>query len=77
MKKILILFIGCMILSSCYSNGTEPVNSDGISRDDLFAKRFTYDGHVYVEFKDEGLYGHGFTHDPECLLQDIDSIIKK
>ena len=76
MKKILFLFIGCMVLSGCYSNDTEHVNSDGISRD-LFAKRFTYDGHVYIEFKDGGLYGHGFTHDPKCLLQDIDSIIKK
>lgn len=74
MKKILFLFIVCLFLSSCVTDGTKSLNDKGI-KGGIYVKEIKYDGHSYIEFKDNGTYGQGWVHNPECLKKDIDSLL--
>lgn len=78
MKKILFLFITILILVSCNNSGVKTATDvNGGIRGSVIAKEFSYNGHNYIEFKDVSMYGQGFVHDPNCLKNDIDSLINK
>lgn len=74
MKKLIILFITVICLSSCIDPDTEHVKSSGLFSGYIYGNKFAFEGHTYIEFKDNDLYGHGFVHDPDCLLKDLDSL---
>ena len=65
MKKFLFIFTILFCLFSCHNDGTINTDIDGIISN-IEVKEFTYANHSYIEFKDRGLYGHGFEHNPEC-----------
>ena len=67
MKKILFILISiCLFTSCCYNEGTKKVSTvEGIGGE-IYVKEFTYKGHTYIEFKDKGLDGQGYVHDPDC-----------
>ena len=72
MKKLFIFLFSILILSSCRNDGTQKVTDDnGGITGGIIAKEFDFKGHYYIEFKDYGISGHGFVHDPECLKKDL------
>ena len=66
MIKTLFVFISCLLLVSCYTNGTKPVNNDNGIGGEVYVKEITYKNHSYLEFKDNGVYGQGWVHNPDC-----------
>ena len=70
------MFIGCLMLTSCFTEGTKQIdnNVNGLCGN-VYVKEITYNGHSYIEFKDNGTYGQGWVHNPECLKKDIDSLL--
>ena len=66
MNKLLIL-LGLCLLASCTNPGTKKLDnvSTGIFGSVLI-KEIKYKNHNYIEFKDEGTYGQGWVHDPDC-----------
>lgn len=66
MKKILFIFISCLLLVSCYTDGTKPLNNDKGIGGEVYVKEITYKNHSYLEFKDNGVYGQGWVHNPDC-----------
>lgn len=74
MKKLIILFITIIILSGCIDPDTKHVKSSGLTGGVVYGNKFTFEGHTYIEFKDNDIYGQGFVHDPDCLLKDLDSL---
>jgi hypothetical protein len=67
-KNILLLFI-CICFISCYNSGTEHITKDnsteGISGE-VVVKEIIYKDHSYLEFRDRGLHGQGWVHNPDC-----------
>lgn len=66
MIKTLFVFISCLLLASCYTNETKPVNNDKGLCGEIYVKEITYKNHSYLEFKDNGIYGQGWVHNPDC-----------
>ena len=67
MKRLFIFLFSVLVLTSCLNEGTERVtNYNGGVAGSIVAREFEYKGHQYIEFKDEGIYGQGFVHNPEC-----------
>lgn len=66
MIKTLFVFISCLLLVSCYTDGTKPVNNDKGIGGEVYVKEITYKSHSYLEFKDKGVYGQGWVHNPDC-----------
>ena len=66
MIKTLFIFINCLLLVSCYTNGTKPLNNDEGIGGEVYVKEITYKNHSYLEFKDSGIYGQGWVHNPDC-----------
>lgn len=62
MKHLLILFSLALAVmaTSCFGPEWEQ------SGEDFFVREFTYNGHNYIEFKDNAMYGQGYVHDPDC-----------
>ena len=73
---ILFLFIGSLLFlfTGCYKDGTEHIGVEGI-RSEVLVKEINYKGHSYIEFKEEGTYGQGWVHNPECLKNDIGELL--
>lgn len=67
MKKLFVFLFGLFVFTSCFNDGTKEVteNNGGIGGR-IYGKKFMFEGHRYIEFKDNGLYGHGYVHDPKC-----------
>lgn len=65
MKKIFICLFCSIFLVSCFTDGTEKTSSDGIGGS-VYVKEFIYNNHSYLEFKDGGVYGQGWVHNPDC-----------
>ena len=67
MKKILFILLTMVCLCSCYNEGTTKVGnkSTGIYGR-IVVKEINYKNHSYLEFKDEGLKGQGWVHNPDC-----------
>lgn len=70
MKRIVCLTTFVTILLGCTNKGTKIIEgcgdtSQGI-RGYVSVKEIVYNNHRYLEFKDEGMYGQGWVHDPEC-----------
>lgn len=67
MKKLIIATIALIALCSCEPDtGTIIRTNDGPS---LYARKFEYDGHRYIEFaRPLEIYDHytGYVHDPDC-----------
>lgn len=76
MKKI-FSFVICVLLTSCYTDGTDKVNNATGIGGEIYVKEFFYKNHSYLEIKDKSLYGHGFVHNPECMIKDIDSLMTR
>lgn len=75
MKNFLSLCFCVLLLSSCYSEGTSKVKSNIGIGGNVYVKEVTFHGHSYLEFKDNGITGHGWLHNPDCLIKDIDSLM--
>lgn len=60
MKRILFILAIAVMVSSCFGPEWEP------SGEDFFVRKFIYNGHSYIEFKDNSMYGQGYVHDPDC-----------
>lgn len=60
MKRILFILAIAVMATSCFNPEWEQ------SSKDLFVRKFTYNGHNYIEFKDNTMYGQGYVHDPDC-----------
>lgn len=75
MKNFLSLCFCVLLLSSCYSEGTNKIKSNIGIGGNVYVKEVTFNGHSYLEFKDNGVTGHGWEHNPVCLLKDIDSLM--
>ena len=66
MIKTLFVFISCLLLVSCYTDGTKPLNNDKEIGGEVYVKEITYKNHSYLEFKDNSGYGQGWVHNPDC-----------
>ena len=66
MIKTLFVFISCLLLISCYTKGTKPVNNDKGIGGEVYVKEITYKNHSYLEFRDNGIHGQGWVHNPDC-----------
>lgn len=66
MKKILLIFISCLVLTGCFTDGTKPLNNDKGIGGEVYIKEIIYKNHSYLEFKDNGIYGQGWVHNPDC-----------
>ena len=64
------------MLTSCWQENTKRLNDVGIVGH-VYVKEVMYNGHSYYEFKDNGTYGQGWVHNPDCLIKDIDSLSHK
>ncbi len=80
MNKKLLLAIGILLsLSSCFQsrNEVKEVNQNTPKR----VSKFSFEGHDYIEFSQfyEGGYDSesGYVHDPECLMKDIEELLKE
>ena len=74
MKKIIsILFVvlSLFVVSGCKNNSENNsedntkfvIMSDGGK---IYVRKFIFENHQYIEFKDYRYYGHGYVHDPDC-----------
>ena len=67
MKKFLILFVSCLILTSCKSDiDVNETDIKGPHRRKVYAHETMYKGHSYIEFHDSGVHGQGWVHNPDC-----------
>ena len=61
--------INIILLSSCINDGTTNISSN-ISNEgifgEVFVKEVSYNNHSFLEFKDKGLQGQGWVHNPDC-----------
>ena len=66
MKKV--LFVICLVFSlqSCYTEGTKSIQENQGIGGDVYIKEIVYKNHSYLEFKDSGMYGQGWVHNPDC-----------
>ena len=65
MKKIFICLFCSIFLVSCFTEGTNKIPTLGIGGD-VVVKEIIYKNHSYLEFKDNGIYGQGWVHNPAC-----------
>lgn len=78
MKKLILLLFSVLCLVSCLDSKYK-VNeyNEGLSGS-IYVKEITYKNHSYLEFKDNGIYGQGWVHNPECpcyyYVEECDSI---
>lgn len=63
MKKVILCIISCIALISCVDSA--PLKDEGLGGK-VYVKEITYKGHSYIEFKDNGIYGQGWVHNPDC-----------
>lgn len=63
MKKVILSIISCLALVSC--TDVNPIKDGGLSGK-VYVKEVTYKNHSYLEFKDNGIYGQGWVHNPDC-----------
>ena len=72
MKKVFILLLAALLAYSCNTEtkGETHVETPQVIRCEdgvkIYARKFTFENHQYIEFKDQRYYGHGFVHDPNC-----------
>ena len=73
---ILFLFIGSLLFlfTGCHKDGTKCIGVEGM-QSEVLVNEFIYKGHSYLEFKEEGTYGQGWVHNPECLKNDIGELL--
>ena len=56
-----------ILFVSCNNEGTQTIGNENSGiRGPIKCKKFTFENHQYVEFRDCGFYGQGFVHDPDC-----------
>lgn len=72
MKKFILILIATICLCSCNADTKDDTHvettqvircEDGVK---IYVRKFTFENHQYLEFKDLRCYGHGFVHDPNC-----------
>ena len=67
MKKLLFLLAACLCLASCVRRGITKVKDTGFGEGgEVWVMEFEYNGHKYLELKDNSQYGQGWVHDPDC-----------
>lgn len=72
MKKFILILIAAICLCSCNADTKDDAHvetSQVIRCEDgakIYVRKFTFEKHQYIEFKDHRFYGHGFVHDPDC-----------
>jgi hypothetical protein len=72
MKRRIILIITFIVilLQSCNNDCNDKAslykNSDNSEIGELISKKFKYEGHQYIFFKQREIYGQTVVHDPEC-----------
>lgn len=67
MKKILFILFTVFCFVSCYTDGTKQIdNSSAGIGGKVCVKELIYENHSYLEFKDQGIYGQGWVHNPDC-----------
>jgi len=66
MKKLLLGICLVFSLQSCYTEGTKNVTGNQGMMGNIYVKEIVYKNHSYLEFKDSGMKGQGWVHNPDC-----------
>jgi len=64
--RVMVALVIALLATSCLSPEYKEVGEN------FFVREFAYNGHKYIEFKDNTLYGQGFVHDPDCPCHEAD-----
>lgn len=78
MKKLIILFISCLILTSCCNDKDKVTNINKIPNGEIVTEKIYDNGHVFLEFSrkfDYQSFSLGIVHDPVCEQNDMKNLI--
>lgn len=67
MKKLFILSVVCIFLASCVRKDVTTLKDTGFGEGgEVWVIEVEYNGHKYLELKDNSQCGQGWVHNPDC-----------